>query len=142
MKYAPVSGIAALAVLVGALAGPAAATQDAAAATAPRTAVTAAATPRPTLTAQATESAVRASQQFRIFGTARHMPPGTPVTLQQRQGSRWVDLPATVNTTPQGTYTLRVVLDFKGRNSLRIVGGGAVSPIVYVTVHHCPIQGC
>ncbi|WP_244164793.1 hypothetical protein [Streptomyces silaceus] len=90
--------------------------------------------PRPALTAHASVDSVRASQQFRIEGTSEGLPAGTPVTLQQKQGERWVDLPATVHTTARGTYGLRVVLDLVGRNELRMTGGGAVSPVMHVTV--------
>ncbi|QEU90286.1 hypothetical protein [Streptomyces kanamyceticus] len=148
-KYASLSAlsaIAATAVLLGALAGPAAATPrpvtDPPPQPAAATGTGTAAAPRPTLTAQATRSTVRASEEFRVFGTAGHLPPGTSVTLQQKQGERWVDLPATVRTTSRGTYAMRVVLDYKGRNALRMTGGGAVSPVVYVTVDDCPVQGC
>ncbi|MEU5687392.1 hypothetical protein DEJ48_04495 [Streptomyces venezuelae] len=90
--------------------------------------------PRPALTAQASASSVRISEEFRISGESHDMPAGTPVTLQQRQGARWVPLPASVNTTPQGTYKMRVVLGLEGRNALRVAGGEAVSPVVHVTV--------
>ncbi|MGW2230942.1 hypothetical protein [Streptomyces formicae] len=141
-KYASFSAIAATAVLLGALAAPATATPRPVADPPPQPAAATTTAPRPTLTAQATRSTVRPSEEFRVLGTAGHLPPGTPVTLQQKQGERWVDLPATVRTTARGTYSLRVVLDYRGRNALRMTGGGAVSPVVYVTVRDCPVQGC
>ncbi|MFJ2768567.1 hypothetical protein [Streptomyces sp. NPDC087300] len=136
MKCALLSVTAATAALLGTLAGPATATPGSPEDPAPQPAATAA--PRPTLTAQATEHTVRAAQEFRVLGTAEHLPSGTPVTLQQLQGARWVDLPATVRTTARGTYSLRVVLDYVGSNSLRMTGGGAVSPVVHVTVLPAP----
>ncbi|MEU7577310.1 hypothetical protein AB0B50_06870 [Streptomyces sp. NPDC041068] len=130
-QYASLSALAVVAALLGPVAGLAAAAPQSAVTAPPATADR---SPVPALTASATASSVRASQQFRIQGTSRHLPPGTPITLQQKQGGRWVDLPASVNTTSQGTYTMRVLLDLAGRNALRMVGGGAVSPVVYVTV--------
>ncbi|MBW5420388.1 hypothetical protein GKQ77_02230 [Streptomyces sp. BG9H] len=120
VKYAAaLSGIATVAVLLGPPAGPASAADDSS---------------PPTLTAQTSVSSVRAAQEFRVFGESRHMPPGTPVSLQQQQGTRWVDLPASVRTTPRGTYSMRVVLGIEGRNALRVTGGGAVSPVVHIMV--------
>lgn len=89
---------------------------------------------RPALTARTTLSRVAAWQEFRVHGSARHIRPGTQVTLQQKQGKRWVSLPASVRTTGDGGYSLRVQLGITGENALRIVGGGAVSPVVRTTV--------
>ncbi|MFI8003226.1 hypothetical protein [Streptomyces sp. NPDC086010] len=89
---------------------------------------------RPALSAYATARSVAAWEEFRIHGSARNIGSGTPVTLQQRQGGRWVTLPATMRTAASGEYSLRVKLGIKGENALRIVGGGAVSPVVRTTV--------
>ncbi|MGW5860942.1 hypothetical protein ACWFRJ_02045 [Streptomyces sp. NPDC055239] len=131
VKYVTVAGIAAFAVL----AGPAAAGAGAVsphASHAPGAAATTA--PRPTLTAKSTVGSVHAWHDFHIYGVSHHMRAGTRVTLQQKQGKRWVSLPASVYTARSGAYNMRVKLGWKGRNSLRIVGGGAVSPVIYVTV--------
>ncbi|MFB4426704.1 hypothetical protein C5F59_037160 [Streptomyces sp. QL37] len=90
---------------------------------------------RPALSAHATARTVTAWEEFRIHGSARNVGSGTPVTLQQKQGKRWVSLPATMRTASSGEYTLRVKLGIKGENALRIVGGGAVSPVVRTTVN-------
>lgn len=90
---------------------------------------------RPELTASVTVSEVAAWHQFRVYGTTKHLPPGTKVTLQQKQGTEWVTLPASMNTTYKSTYKMRVLLGIKGHNTLRMVGGGTVSPEVTVTVH-------
>ncbi len=90
--------------------------------------------PRPTLTAQATVRAIPAWHQFRVHGTAKNMRAGTRVTLQQMQGKRWVSLPAQMNTARNNTYNLRVKLGIKGLNKIRVVGGGAVSNTVQVTI--------
>ncbi|MFG2647958.1 hypothetical protein [Streptomyces sp. NPDC048436] len=129
LKYVSVAGLAAVAILASpatAGAGPLAPH------TSHGTAATAA--PRPTLTAKANVKSVRAWQQFHIYGTGRNMRAGTRVTLQQKQGKWWVSLPASVYTARNGVYNMRVKLGLKGRNSLRIVGGRAISPLVYVTV--------
>jgi hypothetical protein len=89
---------------------------------------------RPALTARADVSRALAWQQIRVRGTAEHLRPGTKVTLQQLQGKRWVSLPASMNTTRTSAYNMRVFLGFRGRNALRIVGGGTVSPVFHVWV--------
>ncbi|MEV2250410.1 hypothetical protein AB0I94_07530 [Streptomyces sp. NPDC050147] len=131
VKYTSVAGIAALAVLTGP-AVPGAGAVSPHTSQAPGAATAAA--PRPTLTAKATVRTVRAWKNFHIYGVGRNMRPGTRVTLQQKQGKRWVSLPASVYTARSGVYKMRVKLGWKGRNSLRIVGGRAISPVVYVTV--------
>ncbi|MEV0322876.1 hypothetical protein ACIBKX_15105 [Streptomyces sp. NPDC050658] len=132
LKYASVAGLAAVAVVTG----PAVAGADTPppSGAAPQAPAAPTAAPRPTLSAKATAASVRAWQEFRINGVSRHLPTGTRVTLQEKQGKQWVSLPATVSTTPTATYSMRVKLGLKGHNALRIVGGGAVSPVVHVTV--------
>ncbi|MEV6752539.1 hypothetical protein [Streptomyces sp. NPDC051214] len=131
VKYMSVAGIAALAVL----AGPAAAGAGAVSPhISPVAGAATTAAPRPTLTAKSTTAKVRAWQNFYIYGVGRNMKAGTRVTLQQKQGKRWVSLPASVYTARNGTYKMRVKLGLKGRNALRIVGGRAISPVVFVTV--------
>ncbi|QNE78864.1 hypothetical protein F0344_33530 [Streptomyces finlayi] len=88
----------------------------------------------PALSATATATSVLAWQEFRVHGPARNIPAGTEVTLQQKRGSQWVSLPASMSTNLDHTYSLRVLLGVKGENALRMVGGGAVSPVVRVTV--------
>ncbi|MBW5421561.1 hypothetical protein GKQ77_08275 [Streptomyces sp. BG9H] len=90
--------------------------------------------PRPTLTAKATVKSIKAWNQFRVHGNSTRLPAGTGVTLQQLQGKRWVSLPARMNTLRNHTYNLRVKLGLKGLNKLRVVGGGAVSNVVHVTI--------
>ncbi|MCS0634897.1 hypothetical protein NX801_04320 [Streptomyces sp. LP05-1] len=95
--------------------------------------------PKPVSTQAAPASvsakSVRAWQQFRIRGAAKQLRPGSKVTLQQKQGKRWVSLPASMNTTRKSTYNLRVVLGLKGQNKLRLVSGErVVSPVFDVWV--------
>ncbi|CAM5652930.1 hypothetical protein [Streptomyces atroolivaceus] len=96
---------------------------------------------RPALSAHATARDVAAWEEFRIHGSARNIHgsarnvgSGTPVTLQQKQGERWVTLPATMRTADSGEYSLRVKLGMRGDNALRIAGGGAVSPVLRTVV--------
>ncbi|WP_051820246.1 hypothetical protein [Streptomyces sp. NRRL S-920] len=90
--------------------------------------------PRPTLTAKATAKSVKAWQQFRVHGSSTRLPAGTRVTLQQLQHKKWVSLPAHMNTARNHTYNLRVKLGLKGLNKVRVVGRGAVSNVVQITV--------
>jgi hypothetical protein len=89
---------------------------------------------RPELSARVAVSEVPAWHQFRVYGATKLLPPGTKVTLQQKQGTEWVNLPASMNTTHKSTFKMRVLLGIKGYNTLRIVGGGTVSPEFTVTV--------
>lgn len=127
MKYASATALSGLLMLSGPAAGAASAASGH---SAPTQAV------RPSISAKATVGSVRAWQQFRIYGKTQHLRAGTRVTLQQWQGShkKWVALPASMATNRSGAYDLRVKLGLIGKNSLRIVGGGATSPVVTVTV--------
>ncbi|MFD9813932.1 hypothetical protein [Streptomyces sp. NPDC059080] len=95
------------------------------AATAPATA---------SLTAKANVSAVRAWEEFRIAGTSQGIERGTKVTVQQKQGTRWVSLPAQTPVSATGAYSVRVKLGVKGVNHLRMAVDKTVSPEVTVTV--------
>ncbi|MGW7485777.1 hypothetical protein [Streptomyces sp. NPDC054786] len=86
------------------------------------------------LTAKASATTVNAWQQFRISGTAKGIKAGTKVTVQQKQGTKWVSLPAQTPVNSGGTYSVRVKLGLKGVNQLRMGAGSTVSPVVTVTV--------
>ncbi|WP_372346023.1 hypothetical protein [Streptomyces sp. KL116D] len=90
--------------------------------------------PRPTLSAKATVKSAKAWQEFRVYGSSTRMAAGTRVTLQQLQRKGWVSLPIHMNTTRSHAYNLRVKLGIKGLNKIRMVGGGAVSNTVQVTI--------
>ncbi|MFF9868231.1 hypothetical protein ACF1G0_23000 [Streptomyces sp. NPDC013953] len=79
---------------------------------------------------------VRAWESFRISGAAKRLKPGSRVTLQQKQGKRWVSLPASMRTNRNAHYNLRVVLGLQGHNKLRMVSnsGRVVSPVISVWV--------
>ncbi|MFH8345210.1 hypothetical protein [Streptomyces sp. NPDC018045] len=126
--------LAAAGVLSAALvAGTAAAASAAPAAPAAHSAA-AKAPQKATLTAKASTGTVKAWQEFRISGTSTGIKAGTKVTVQQKQGAKWVSLPAGVNVNKTGGYSLRVKLGIKGANQLRMAGGGAISPVITVTV--------
>ncbi|MEZ0094477.1 hypothetical protein [Streptacidiphilus sp. EB129] len=88
----------------------------------------------PSVTAHSSRSTVGAWQLFQITGQTSHIKAGTQLTLQQFRGGHWVSLPAVTTVTRSGAYSLRVELGIKGANQLRIVGGGAVSTTVTVSV--------
>lgn len=128
-RYAAVSVIA-VSLLAGGSAAAFAAPQDlhspsSVVATAPAAA---------SLTAKASATTVNAWQQFRISGVAKGIKAGTKVTVQQKQGAKWVSLPAQVPVNTSGTYSVRVKLGIKGVNQLRMGAGSTVSPVVKVTV--------
>ncbi|WP_328318477.1 hypothetical protein [Streptomyces sp. NBC_00388] len=86
------------------------------------------------ITAKPSVNSVKAWALFRVTGTTTGLKPGAKVTLQQKQGSKWVTLPASAPITRTGTYSLGVKLGIKGKNALRIVSGSTVSPVFDVTV--------
>lgn len=96
--------------------------------------VVAAAPAAASLTAKASTTTVNAWQEFRISGAAKGIKAGTKVTVQQKQGAKWVSLPAQSPVNSKGAYSVRVKLGIKGVNQLRIGAGSTVSPVVKVTV--------
>ncbi|MFC9879275.1 hypothetical protein GTW98_30555 [Streptomyces sp. SID8375] len=87
-----------------------------------------------TLTAKASATTVKAWEQFRITGVAKGIKAGTKLTVQQKQGAKWVSLPAQTPVNSSGAYSVRVKLGIKGVNQLRMATGSTVSPVVTVTV--------
>ncbi|WP_371656515.1 MULTISPECIES: hypothetical protein [unclassified Streptomyces] len=117
---------AASVVLAGTVAS--AATPAAAASGAQATAAKAGITAKPSVTS------VKAWQLFRVTGTATGLKAGSKMVLQQKQGAKWVSLPAVTPLSSKGTYSLGVKLGLKGKNDLRIVSGSTASPVFNVTV--------
>ncbi|KNB52871.1 hypothetical protein [Streptomyces caatingaensis] len=105
-----------------------------AAAPAPAASPKAVAAAKPALTAQPSAKTVKAWQEFRVTGKATALKPGTTVTLQQQKGTKWVALPAKVAVNKNAAFSMRVKLGIKGKNTLRVTGGGAVSAPFTVTV--------
>ncbi|WP_171162053.1 hypothetical protein [Streptomyces sp. I05A-00742] len=126
-----ISGVLAAGLVAGGAAAAVAAT-PAHATSASASSSTAAA--KPALTAKASTDTVKAWQEFRVGGKATDIKAGTTVTLQQKQGAKWVSLPAKVTVNKNSAYSMRVKLGIKGKNSLRVTGGGAVSDPFFVTV--------
>ncbi|MFH8217735.1 hypothetical protein ACH4C2_00910 [Streptomyces sp. NPDC018057] len=86
------------------------------------------------ITATPSATSVRAWELFRVTGRTTGLKAGSKVTLQQKQHGAWVSLPASMNTSRTGSYSLGVKLGLKGRNDLRIVSGTTASPVFQVTV--------
>ncbi|GAA3161435.1 MULTISPECIES: hypothetical protein [Streptomyces] len=86
------------------------------------------------LTAKASVSSAGAWEEFRITGTSHGIAAGTKVTVQQKQGTRWVSLPAQTPVNATGAYSVRVKLGIKGVNHLRMAVNTTVSPELTVTV--------
>ncbi|TJZ42833.1 hypothetical protein FCH28_33630 [Streptomyces piniterrae] len=129
LRYTAV-GVAAVALLAGGTAGAFAAPQD----LHKPTSVVATAPTAASLTAKASVTTVKAWEQFRITGIAKGIAAGSKVTVQQKQGGKWVALPASAPVNASGTYGVRVKLGIKGVNQLRVGAGSTVSPVVTVTV--------
>ncbi|MFF2073770.1 hypothetical protein ACFVXG_03325 [Kitasatospora sp. NPDC058162] len=86
------------------------------------------------ITAKPSVASVNAWQLFRVTGATSGLKAGSTVTLQQKQHGKWVTLPASVQTTRNGSYSLGVKLGIKGLNELRIISGNTASPVFTVTV--------
>ncbi|MFE1771679.1 hypothetical protein [Streptomyces sp. NPDC059008] len=129
LRYATVGAIA-VSLLAGGSAAAFAAPQDLHTAKP----VVAAAPAAASLTAKASVNSVKAWQEFRISGVAKGIKAGSNVTVQQKQGKKWVSLPAKAPVNKSGAYSVRVKLGIKGANQLRIAAGSTVSPVVAVTV--------
>ncbi|MFD8544989.1 hypothetical protein [Streptomyces sp. NPDC059649] len=129
LRYATVGAIA-VSLLAGGSAAAFAAPQDLHTAKP----VVAAAPAAASLTAKASVNSVKAWQEFRISGAAKGITAGTKVTVQQKQGTKWVSLPAQSPVGRTGAYSVRVKLGIKGVNQLRIAAARTVSPVVSVTV--------
>ncbi|MFD9566888.1 hypothetical protein [Streptomyces sp. NPDC059994] len=87
------------------------------------------------ITAKPSATSVKAWQLFRVTGTATGLKAGSKMALQQKQGKKWVSLPAVTQLSSRGTYSLGVKLGLKGKNDLRILSGNTASPVFDVTVH-------
>ncbi|WP_327591630.1 hypothetical protein [Streptomyces chartreusis] len=88
----------------------------------------------PVLTAKASVKEIKAWTLFSVTGSSKDLTAGSTVTLQQKQGKKWVTLPAKTKVNKSHKYALKVKLGLKGKNSLRMVGGGLVSPVFYIKV--------
>lgn len=89
----------------------------------------------PALTATSSDLAVGHWEEFRIEGRTQAILPGTSITLQQKQGERWVSLPAQTTVRNDGSYTLRAKLGIRGENRLRMAAAGTMSEPFTVIVY-------
>ncbi|MYR59852.1 hypothetical protein GTY54_27685, partial [Streptomyces sp. SID625] len=60
------------------------------------------------ITATPSATSVRAWELFRVTGRTTGLQAGSKVTLQQKQHGTWVSLPASMNTSRTGSYSLGV----------------------------------
>jgi hypothetical protein len=76
------------------------------------------------VTAKASDNMPASGQTFRVSGTVSSNGHGTPSTIRVKtlRGGAWVQLTgASMHTDSTGHYTIRVVLDAKGKRQLRVV---------------------
>ncbi|KOV59385.1 hypothetical protein ADK64_34700 [Streptomyces sp. MMG1121] len=97
------------------------------------TAATAAPAPHPTLTLSAGDTHVRLGDKVLLSGRAAGLKEGSKVTLQEKRGAQWVNLPVTT-TVKRGGYRLAEKANRKGVQIIRTKDGGAVSKAVTISV--------
>jgi hypothetical protein len=76
------------------------------------------------VTATATDNMPASGQTFRVSGAVQSKGHGTPatITVKTLRGGSWVRLTgASMHTDSTGHYTIRLVLDAKGKRQLRVV---------------------
>jgi hypothetical protein len=76
------------------------------------------------VTAKASDNMPASGQTFRVSGSVQSSGRGVPATIRvkTRRGGAWIQLTgASMHTDSTGHYTIRVVLDTKGKRQLRVV---------------------
>ena len=96
-------------------------------------AVAAPAAPRPTITINTSRAAVKLHNTVTFTGKTRGLREGSKVTLQVKDGARWLSLPHTAKVT-DAAYKLNDKFERKGVKVLRVKDGATVSKAVSVTV--------
>jgi hypothetical protein len=96
-------------------------------------AATAAPAPQPALTLSANNTHVKLGDKVLLSGRAAGLKEGSKVTLQEKRGARWVNLPVTT-TVQHGTYRLAEKANHKGAQIIRTKDGRAVSRAVTISV--------
>ncbi|WP_406445879.1 hypothetical protein OHB00_19570 [Streptomyces sp. NBC_00631] len=96
-------------------------------------AVAAPAAPAPSITLKAGAGTVRPGDVVTFTGKVDGVKEGSKVTLQVKDGKKWVSLPATAKVS-KAAYKLTDKFDKKGVEVLRVKDGSAVSKSVSVTV--------
>ncbi|MFD4598078.1 hypothetical protein ACFWPQ_08555 [Streptomyces sp. NPDC058464] len=97
------------------------------------TAAVAAPAPASSITLKASKSTVKSGDVVTFTGQADGLKEGSKVTLQVKDGSKWVSLPATAKVS-KAAYKLTDKFDKKGVEVLRVKDGSTVSKNVSVTV--------
>lgn len=97
------------------------------------TAAVAAPAPAPALTIKASATSIRLGDVVTFSGKATGLKAGSKVTLQVKDGRKWVSLPATTKVN-KGAYKVGDKFEKKGVEVLRVKDGGTVSKNVSVTV--------
>ncbi len=97
------------------------------------TAAVAAPAPAPSITIKASATTVKLGDVVTFSGKVDGIKEGSKVTLQVKDGKKWVSLPATTKVS-KSAYKLGDKFDKKGVEVLRVKDGSAVSKNVSVTV--------
>ncbi|MFD8811862.1 hypothetical protein ACFV23_10345 [Streptomyces sp. NPDC059627] len=96
-------------------------------------ATAAVAAPAPSITLKASAAKVRLGDVVTFTGKVDGIKEGSKVTLQVKDGKKWVSLPATAKVS-KAAYKLTDKFDKKGVEVLRVKDGSTVSKNVSVTV--------
>ncbi|WP_229712838.1 hypothetical protein [Streptomyces fuscichromogenes] len=97
------------------------------------TAAVAAPAPASSITLKASAAKVKLGDAVTFTGKADGLKEGSKVTLQVKDGKKWVSLPATAKVA-KAAYKLTDRFDKKGVEVLRVKDGSTVSKSVSVTV--------
>ncbi|MFI1972802.1 hypothetical protein BLA24_26705 [Streptomyces cinnamoneus] len=84
------------------------------------------------ITIHANAKSVRHGGTVRLSGKVFHIRDGSRLTVEHRKGNRWVSLETT--TVKHGSYSVKVKLNHKGTEHLRVVHGKTHSAVVTVKV--------
>ncbi|MFD7130484.1 hypothetical protein [Streptomyces sp. NPDC059894] len=87
----------------------------------------------PTITLQASAPQVKVGQVVTLSGKTTGLKDGSKVTLQTKQGTKWVAVAKTA-TVSKSAYKLTDKFTKKGVQTLRVVNGKTASKAVSVTV--------
>ncbi|MGW3644742.1 hypothetical protein [Streptomyces sp. NPDC000878] len=94
----------------------------------------AAAPAKPAITVKASAVKIKLGDPVTFTGHATGIASGSKVTLQLKDGAKWVSLPVTAKLNKDGNYKLANKFQTKGREVLRVKDGATVSKSVAVTI--------
>lgn len=89
--------------------------------------------PKATITLKASATKIKLGDVVTFTGRTAHLKEGSKVTLQIKDGAKWVSLPASSKVN-RSAYKLTDKFQKKGVDVLRVKDGSAVSKPVSVTV--------